>query len=182
MRDPKPDPAPRDHVRVGLGYLGSMLAPNAPWNSGAALDVGVRIPVGFTAAVTVGWTTGRARDDLTDLRLHRVPVGLAVGYALDPEARVSGRFLATGVAEWMRWTPTSNMDVLGRASDIRIGMGLQADLVVRLHRGLAVVISAAGTGWLRTVRVDVDELGTVRAVLEPFPFGAEARAQLQYEF
>jgi hypothetical protein len=63
-----------------------------------------------------------------------------------------------------------------------VGLGLRADLVVHLHRGLSLVVGASGVGWLRNVRVDVEESGVTRAVLDPDQIGAETRAGLQYEF
>lgn len=175
---PKPD---QPHFRLGLHYLGTSLAENSPWQSGAALDVGVRFPVRLTAAITAGWTTGQARDEATDLRIQRLPLGVAVGYGFDPSRRVTGRIMAIGVAEVMWWTPDANTS-LDPGLDVRIGLGVRADLVVGLYRDLGLVVSAAGVGWLRNLKVEIDEGGVGRTVLDPHPIGAEVRLGVQYEF
>jgi hypothetical protein len=174
---PKPD---QPHFRLGIHYLGTSLAANdAPWQSGAALDVGVRFPVHLTAAVTAGWTTGQARDEATVLRIQRVPLGVAVGYGFDPSRKFTGRIMAIGVAEVMWWTPDTSLEP---GLDVRIGLGARADLVVGLYRGLGLVVSAAGVGWLRNLKVEIDEGGLRRTVLHPHPIGAEVRLGVQYEF
>lgn len=181
--EPEPGPPPSrsgPRLRVGLGYLGATLASNARWQSGAGLDVGIRFPSGVGAAITVGWMSGPARDESTHLQLHRVPLGVVVGYAFDPTRRVTGRIMATGVAEVMWWRPAATS--LRTGSDVRLGAGVRGDLVVRLYRGLGLVVGASALGWLRNVRVDVEESGVRRVLLHPSRFGGEARVGMQYEF
>jgi len=179
--DPEPEPDPGPRARIGLSYLGTSLAANAPWQSGTALDVGIRFPMRLTAAVTSGWTTGRARHELSQLRVHRVPLGLFIGYAFDPSRRVSGRVGATATAELMWWRPQASAG-LNPGLDFRLGLGVRADLLIHLHRGLGLVVSGAGVGWLRNIRVDVGEVDATRTVLRAVPIGAELRGGLQYEF
>lgn len=124
--------------------------------------------------------TGRARDELAGLGLHRVPLGVVAGYAFDPTRRITGRLMGTGVAEVMWWMPTRRE--LHGGSDVRVGLGLRADLVVNMHRGLGFFLAGSAVGWLRNVRVDAETSGVMRAVLQPGPVGAEVRAGLQYEF
>lgn len=178
--EPELPPRSGPRLRVGFAYLGATLASNARWQSGAGLDVGIRFPAGVGAGITAGWMTGPARDESTHLQLHRVPLGVVVGYAFDPTRRVTGRIMATGVTEVMWWRPATAS--LRSGADVRVGAGLRGDLVVRLHRGLGLVLGASALGWLRNVRVDVEESGVRRVVLHPSRFGGEVRVGLQYEF
>ncbi|EDM76336.1 hypothetical protein PPSIR1_18557 [Plesiocystis pacifica SIR-1] len=187
--DPDPDPPvlppvdPGPWVHVSVSYLGASLSSNAPWQHGAAVDVGLRLRSRLDVGLTAGWGTGLARDALSPLQLHRVPIGLTLGYAFDPDRRVSGRILATGVVEAVSWQPTDASDLeLAGGTDLRVGLGVRGDLVIKLHAGLGLLLGGSVVGWLRNVRVDVDESGELRTVLGPAPVGGELRAGLEYAF
>ncbi|NVB39655.1 hypothetical protein G6O69_17565 [Pseudenhygromyxa sp. WMMC2535] len=171
------------HVRLGLTYLGATLAASAPWQSGAGLELGLRLRSRLALGLSAGWVTSEARDETSPLRVQRVPLSFALGYAFDPKRVVSGRVLAVGTGEWIGWQPRSgSAPSLRGGRDLRVGLGVRGDLVLHVHAGLAVLVGASATAWLRNVRVDVEASGEPRSVLAPWPAGGELRVGLEYEF
>jgi hypothetical protein len=86
-----------------------------------------------------------------------------------------------GQAEILWWRP-DGPTTLSPGADVRLALGLRIEVLIRLYRGLQLVVGAAGLGWVRNLRLTAQDGQQEVVLLAPDPVSVQARVGLAYEF
>lgn len=168
---------------IELAYLGSTLATDVPWQSGAGLGVELEWASGAVGGLTVGALSPTLLDGAPETRLWRVPVGLSGGYRFRSGRALRPLVDGTLVAEPWRWSARTTDEAIGRSgAAVRIAVSPGVGLRWEAWRGLALLLHARADIWVLNSDLVVSIGGTRVPRLVPHAIAACARAGVGYRF
>ncbi|MCX4242562.1 hypothetical protein [Paraliomyxa miuraensis] len=178
-------PYPPFRIGCGLAYLGSGLAREIPWSSGAVLDVKMHAKRAYVLSASYGLLLPGRRGEPVVTWRHRAELR-AGPRLLYTRNRVELHVLAGGAMEALRWQATSSDDAGWRATALAT---IDGSVAVRIKANLWLVIEPGAEVLLNRFAFVECEAGapscegaTRRVVLDPWRVRPRARAGLTVQF